>query len=438
MKQTGFSAAGLMLLLAMGHGLVAACLAQASKAVEPAGSVPKEARAEGGYAAAADYSAKFSGRAVLVMHKGEIVFERYDNGWTELRAHPLASGTKSFSGVLAAIAIKQGLISGWDEVISETVTEWKADAMKKNITLRHLLTLSSGLDPTEDVLGTAGGRNSAIGDTSDRSARGIGSREAKDKFAASITVKSKSEPGKKFEYGPSHFYAFGEFLTRKLKASDKVPESQRTVMAYMQANLFDPIGLKVGRFGKDAVGNPNLPGGCSLTAREWSKFGQLVLKQGVWTKSDGTSAQVVDRALLADCMKPSSANASYGMTWWLLNGDTGASAVADGGGAGGAGGPGALGAAGGSGGARARIRDAMLRAEVGTAPARADGKPWEIYMAAGLGKQRLFVLPQEDMVIVRFAESTPAGRGFDNAEFLRLALGLKQQEEGEKPARRGR
>ncbi len=43
--------------------------------------------------AAANYSAKNSGRAMLVMRDGEVLYERYDNGWSATRPHPLASGT---------------------------------------------------------------------------------------------------------------------------------------------------------------------------------------------------------------------------------------------------------------------------------------------------------------------------------------------------------
>ena len=49
-------------------------------------------------------------------------------------------------------------------------------------------------------------------------------------------------------------------------------------------------------------------------------------------------------------------------------------------------------------------------------------------LAAGLGKQRLYVLPQFDMVIVRFADLTSSkGRDFDNREFLAPILNLEKK-----------
>jgi hypothetical protein len=46
------------------------------------------------------------------------------------------------------------------------------------------------------------------------------------------------------------------------------------------------------------------------------------------------------------------------------------------------------------------------------------GKSLTLWMAAGLGKQRLFVIPDRQLVIVRFAEPSADGRRFNNRDFL--------------------
>lgn len=78
-----------------------------------------------GYRTAADYSRAAKGVAVLVMKRGEIVFEDYAPGW-ENKPHLLASGTKSFSGVMASCAVEDGLLR-LDEKLSDTIVEWKDD-----------------------------------------------------------------------------------------------------------------------------------------------------------------------------------------------------------------------------------------------------------------------------------------------------------------------
>ncbi|MFM8401654.1 MAG: serine hydrolase domain-containing protein, partial [Pirellula sp.] len=106
---------------------------------------------------AADYSKQFNGHGVLIQHRGKILYERYDD-WGKETPHMLASGTKSFSGVLAMFAVQDGLLE-LDELVCQTITEWKEDPQKNKITIRHLLTLSSGLEPADAAFPT---RNAAL------------------------------------------------------------------------------------------------------------------------------------------------------------------------------------------------------------------------------------------------------------------------------------
>lgn len=355
------------------------------------------------FEAAADYSAKHGGRAVLVMHKGEMVFERYDRGWTAERPHPLASGTKSFTGVMAMLAVQDGLLT-LDELASDTITEWKSDPLKSRITVRHLLTLSSGLDPSDATF--AGGSGSRLlGEAAERRSARLGLNERRGRpennFTAAVNVKMSGEPGQQFEYGSSHFFAFGELLQRKLKAKNG---PQTNVLDYLRVRVLNPVGIEPARIGRDRAGNPNLPGGMLLTAREWAKFGAFVLDDGSVRQADGAMKSILKPELLAECFKPSAKNPTYGLTWWLP-GAGGDVQDADGGG-----------------GLRARVRNQMAQNRAVIGP---DGKPLTVYMAAGLGKQRLYVLPDLDLVVIRFAEGTTEGARFNDAEFLGPILGVK-------------
>lgn len=357
-------------------------------------------------AAAADYSAKFSGRVVLVMIDGKVVFDRADNGWSVDRPHPLASGTKSFVGVTAMKAVEDKLLT-LDELASDTITEWKTDPQKKRISVRQLITMSSGLDPSDALLGGRGGSR-LLGEGAALRQRRLGGDDrpvAKNHFAEAVNAPMEHEPGEKFHYGPSHLFAFGELLERKLKAKSAADPSFTldTFEKYMHARILDPIRLNVAFMGRDAAGKPNLPGGCLLTAREWAKFGQLVVQHGEWTNPDGTTRRVIGWEFLEQCFQPSQANPTYGLTWWLPNnGDAEATLIADG-----------------------PMSELAKRRSSTKSPRQAvtlEGAPVTVWMAAGLGKQRLFVIPQYKMVIVRFAEATPAGRAFNDRAFLEPLL----------------
>lgn len=407
-------------VLAPGAIAMAPDAAPAQQVAERAGTDEPFAWTKEAFEAAADYSAERSGRAMLVMRDGKVLFERYDNGWAAERPHPLASGTKSFTGVMAMMAVQDGLIS-LDELACDTLTEWKSDPIKSKITLRHLLTLSSGLDPADALLGGRGGGR-LLGEGAKKRAERLGTDpKPSDHFQAVLTVPSKREAGAMFEYGPSHFYAFGAVLDRKLENSN-LP--QKSTLAYLEQRVFKDLSINVAFIGKDEAGCPNLPGGALLTAREWSKFGQFVLDQGKVRQGDGTMVEKLKPELLSQCFVSSAKNPSYGLTWWLnVNAESTLvdAKVADAMGDGAKGGDTDARAK-----LRARIRDRINEARRDEEEERLSAQGEQsvrVYMAAGLGKQRLYVLPDQNLVIVRFAEATDKGRGYSDAEFLGLALG---------------
>ena len=277
--------------------------------------------------AAADYLKERNGHAMLVYHRDKLVFEEYFNGWSAEQPHRLASGTKSFSGAMLAAAVEDGLLT-LDEKVVDTITEWKDDPRKSQVTIRHLLSLTSGIVP---------------GST----------REASPSYARSVAIAgAKFWPGQRFQYGPIPYQIFGALMRRKL-----APKNE-SVEAYMKRRVLDPIGLKVPRWVKDEDGNVHLPNGMSMTAREWAKFGKLILHQGKW---DGQ--QIVPWGVLKECFVGSRANPNYGITFWLKE---------------------------------------------------ASNAPDDLVFARGLGSQRLYIIPSLELIVVQFAETEI----FDDARFL--------------------
>jgi len=348
---------------------------------------------EDGCEAAANYSKSLLGHAVLVLRGGEIIFERYDNGWKQDLPHGLASGTKSFVGAVAAAAVEDGLMT-WDELACETLTEWKDHPKKNKITARHLLNLSSGLDPSNDLL-----------------SRPFRSK-APNLFLAAINVPSKHDAGTRFEYGPSHFYAYGEFLQRKIELRNETDPAFKpsNFAEYMYSRVLDPIGVKVGGWGTDRERNLNLPGGARLIAREWARFGEFIREQGHIRDVNGERKSLIKWSTLTECFKPSAKNPGYGLTWWLLNpaSETSSATVADG-----------EEKQNSTNQQRKRLQNALRETLI---VRNSDGSPIEIFMAAGKGRQRLYVIPSYGLSIVRFAEDGSKGATFSNQKFLEPIL----------------
>lgn len=308
-------------------------------------------------AEAAKYSQEHGGRTLLVLYQGEYIFERYSEGVDRNTPTKLASGTKSFWGVIAQIAVEEELLT-LDELACETLSEWKDDDQKSKITIRHLLNLTSGL---------TAGQNELQG------------RTGYSKYEHALTLPMDHDAGEVFEYGPSHYFAFAELLRRKLEGIDT------TVDAWLYEKLLDPIGLQVASWTKDTNGEPLTPHGASLTAREWAKFGELVRNHG---RVD--DKQVISTDKLLECFQGSEQNPGYGLTWWLIGGQ------------------------------RSSYDERGVN-DVTPGDQLASPLPHDAVMAAGLGKQRLYVIPSLDLVVVRQASSTFPP--FSDAEFLAKLLG---------------
>lgn len=286
------------------------------------------------FKAAAKYNADRNGVSLLVMQSGKIVFEDYPNNGSPDKPLALASGTKSFSGVMALLAERDGLLK-LDEKCANTLTEWKADSQKSKMTIRQLLSLSGGMEGGET------GRPPA--------------------YADAIQAPMKGNPGKVFSYGPNPYQTFGEIMRRKLEPKKLSP------LEYLEKELFQKIGMEVGLWRKGSDGMPHLPSGAFLTAREWVKFGEFVRLGGVAGKES-----LLPKGAISNLFKPAPANKGYGMTWWLLDG---------------------IGA-----------------------------------MAAGAGKQRLYILPEEKLVVVRqttLRMGERAGTSWSDSAFLSALLGKK-------------
>src|SRR6058998_4381325 len=88
-------------------------------------------------ARAAKYSESKRGVSMLVIQNGRTVFEHYANGGSATGRWPIFSGTKSFWGIAALAAVRDGFFK-LDDPVSDMIAEWKSDPRKSQITIRQL------------------------------------------------------------------------------------------------------------------------------------------------------------------------------------------------------------------------------------------------------------------------------------------------------------
>src|SRR5438874_2327699 len=230
---------------------------------------------------AARYSESKRGVSMLVMQNGRTIFEHYANGGSAGRRWPIFSGTKSFWGIAALAGVRDGLFK-LDDPVSDTITEWKNNPRKSQITIRELLSQTDGIE----------------------GASRLQRPTIRDRNAMAIKLPMVAETGTAFIYGPSHLQIFSELLRRKLGGGNTI--------AYFQKHVSDRLGLGRLNYKKDSRGNPLPATGFELTAREWARLGELVLGNGKYRGRQSVSAP-----LLREALSGSQANPSYGLTFWL-------------------------------------------------------------------------------------------------------------------------
>jgi CubicO group peptidase (beta-lactamase class C family) len=330
------------------------------------------------FEAAATYSRRYGGGAMMVSVGGRIVFERYQNGSTASKYFSTASGGKSFWGVATLALIADNLLEGsyaLDQPASVLIDEW-AGTEKEGILLEHLPYLVSGLSNCGKCYGE---RIDPDGNV------------VSDTFAYAINRETMVHPppGSTFEYSAVGHFAWGSVIQRRAHVDPKT---------YFTQKIMDPIGMKIWAWPTDDAGNPRMHGGYFLTARNYLKFGNLVANRGEWL--DGRRVlpdQLFD--LLSVRRLP---NPGHAMFFWQ-NDPEGEDA-------------------------------AGRRSPVGSAggPFYHDGYP-EMFAALGGAQvnQILAIFPRQRMVVLRLRncgvgrDSPPCGshNGFDINEFFTSLLG---------------
>ncbi len=309
---------------------------------------------------AAKYSESKRGVSMLVMQNGRTIFEHYANGGSAGGRWPIFSGTKSFWGMAALAAAHDGLLK-LDDLVADTITEWKSDPRKSRITIRQLLNQTDGIEGASFL------QRASI----------------RDRNTMAIRLPTLAEPGASFIYGPSHLQIFSELLRRKLGG--------RSTIAYFEGHVSDRLGLGRLNYKKDARGNPLPATGFELTAREWARLGELILGNGNYRWR-----QIVPANLLREALAGSQANPSYGLTFWL-NSQAANGREAD----------------------LERMLDLPWQNVQWNSVCICKDAPADMVVALGSHYQRLFIIPSLKAIVVRQGSEAK----FSDAHFLRLVLG---------------
>jgi CubicO group peptidase (beta-lactamase class C family) len=252
--------------------------------------------------------------SVVILRHGKLVFEQYFSGYDEpwgqdggqhtfdaTTKHDLRSASKSVISLLVGIAIDRKLIASADEPVIKFYPEYtavKSDGWDR-ITLRHLLTMSSGMQWDENR-----GWNDPKNDEPH-----LGSEADPIRYVLSKPV--AKPPDALWTYNGGSTDLLGNILERV---------SGKPLEAFAREALFQPLGINdVEWMNYPKNGKVAAAAGLRIRPREAAKIGQLVLDHGAWI-----GKQIVSADWIAQSVKPRfqaigyfSGLFFYGQQWWL-------------------------------------------------------------------------------------------------------------------------
>jgi CubicO group peptidase (beta-lactamase class C family) len=304
----------------------------------------------------------FNTDGLVIIRKGHIVGEVYFGKFKIDSKHQSASMAKSFTSTLVGIAVDKGLIKDIDERICRYYREWDCNNQndfRSRITIRHALTLTTGLEWQEDWSKWDPATNDALK---------MGQSGRFMKYMAER--KGLYEPGQRF------YYSTGDpmLLSRVIQAVTGV-----TVFEFARQNLFKPLNIANIDWQEDRDGYTSTGWGLNTTVRDYAKFGYLFLNKGYWEDRRIVSGEWVEKSTQTDpSVKMWSA---YGYLWHV---------------------------------------NLPLRLSFSRSPVSTDAIPADGYMAEGVRGQNIFIIPSRDLVIVRVANQTRGA--MDLVAFLTMVL----------------
>ncbi|NBW76713.1 MAG: class C beta-lactamase-related serine hydrolase [Sphingomonadaceae bacterium] len=239
-------------------------------------------------------------RAVVVLHDGQIVAERYASGYHENTRFVSWSMAKTITGVLIGLLVADGRLR-LDE--SAPVPAWQRPGDPRGeITLRQLLQMRSGLRHTE--------AGEPVYESDEVRMLFLDGRDAMASHAEAQPL--EAEPGRKWEYSSATTVILADLAARTLTPSNDPAERRKVVNDYLRSRLFEPLGMKSIVPEYDAAGT--LIGGSLMhaTARDWARFGEFLRNKG----SVG-GAQLVPPGWIEFMTTANPRNRGYGAQIWL-------------------------------------------------------------------------------------------------------------------------
>ena len=236
--------------------------------------------------------------ALVVLKDGKIVHESYHQGTGPEDLRISWSMAKSYLSALFGVVYAEGKIASLDDPVVKYVPELAGTAYD-GATVRHILTMSSGVKFNEDYLDFWSDIN--------RMGRVLALGQSMDGFAASLKER-EAEPGARWHYVSIDTHVLGMII--RGATGEDIPE-------LLERHILAPLGMeKAPYYLTDGYGVSFVLGGLNVTTRDYARFGQMIAQGGQWQ-----GRQVVPRDWVEASTSPQApGGVGYGYQWWIADG----------------------------------------------------------------------------------------------------------------------
>lgn len=236
-------------------------------------------------------------RSLVVIKDNKLVIEEHFNTYWRETPHDIRSAGKSITALLLGIAIDKGLVKSTEQSIYDFFPKSKFAApvndAYKNIKIKHLLTMSSGLDAgNDDSKGNTG--NWLL---------------SSNWVNFGLTLPMIFKPGEKWLYNDVCPMLIGAIIEET---------SGKKLADFAKENLFTPLGIREFYWYAGPGGRTGPMGNLYISSLDFAKIGVVVLNKGVWNGKKIVSSAWIDEMTRPrfDISKETPAS-GYGYFWYI-------------------------------------------------------------------------------------------------------------------------
>ena len=231
--------------------------------------------------------------SIILAKNNKLILEAYFHGYGKDTTHDLRSATKSITSLLTGIALDKGYIPSINTLILDYFpsSALNQNTEKQKITVKHLLTMSSGLECNDSLASSRGNEEKMY--------------KKEDWVSYILNLPMVDHPGESYSYCTGGAVVLGQTIEQS---------TGMEIEAFSKTFLFEPLGIKNYVWASIPNGDVDTGGHLKMAPRDMTKIGQLVLNKGEWN-----GKQIIDESFLRSSFKPyfSETGFDYGYLWWV-------------------------------------------------------------------------------------------------------------------------